>query len=186
MAADGGVFAYGTAPFEGAASSVALNSPIVDMVPTADGLGYWEVAADGGVFAYGDAGIRRLAGWDGPGHTDGRPWPPTRRPVATGWSSANGNVTAFNAPNLGPAADALPATPVVGIAATADGKGYWEVTRSGAVYAYGDAAYQGPAAALDPAAPIVSITAQPGSGGYWLVGADGGVFAYGAGYYGAG
>ena len=48
MGADGGVFAFGNAPFEGAASTLPLNSPIVDLVPTADGNGYWEIAADGG------------------------------------------------------------------------------------------------------------------------------------------
>jgi hypothetical protein len=32
-----------------------LNSPVVGMVPTADGKGYWLIAADGGVFTFGDA-----------------------------------------------------------------------------------------------------------------------------------
>ena len=32
-----------------------LNAPIVGMVPSADGAGYFMVAADGGVFAFGDA-----------------------------------------------------------------------------------------------------------------------------------
>ena len=101
--------------------------------------------------------------------------------------AADGTVTAFDAPALGPEPDALPVAPVVGTAATADGKGLWEVTRTGAVYAYGDAPFLGPDAPLDPQAPISAITADPAaSGGYWLVGVDGGVFAYGAGFYGAG
>ena len=50
------------ARFEGAASTLPLNSPIVDLVPTADGNGYWEVAADGGVFAFGDAGFHGSLG----------------------------------------------------------------------------------------------------------------------------
>ncbi len=62
VAADGGVFAFGNAPFKGAASTLSLNSPIVDLVPTADGRGYWEVASDGGVFAYGDAGFHGSLG----------------------------------------------------------------------------------------------------------------------------
>jgi hypothetical protein len=82
-------------------------------------------------------------------------------------------------------AGALPA-PTVGIASNADGKGLWEVTRTGAVYTYGDAAFQGPYTPLQPAAPIEGITADQSTGGYWLVGADAGVYAYGAGFYGAG
>ncbi len=55
VAADGGVFAYGSARFLGSASNLTLRAPIVGMAPTPDGGGYWLVAADGGVFAYGDA-----------------------------------------------------------------------------------------------------------------------------------
>ena len=31
------------------------NKPIVGMLATVDGAGYWEVAADGGLFSFGDA-----------------------------------------------------------------------------------------------------------------------------------
>ena len=34
-----------------------LNKPVVGMVATSTGKGYWMVAADGGVFTYGDAGF---------------------------------------------------------------------------------------------------------------------------------
>jgi len=209
VAADGGVFAYGAAPFLGAASKLTLNSPIVDLVPTADGLGYWEVASDGGVFAFGDAGFYGSLG----GTAQAAPTVGMAADSATGgyWLvSSDGSVTAFNAPAIGP--QALPAAPatsttsttttlpgapaapavrpgetVVAIAATSDGKGIWEVTRSGAVFAYGSAPFLGPLTNLNAAAPVTSITADPAAtGGYWLVSADGGVFAYGAGFYGAG
>ena len=55
-AADGGVFAFGPAPFEGAAGGQHLNAPVVGMAATPDGGGYWLVAADRGVFSFGDAG----------------------------------------------------------------------------------------------------------------------------------
>jgi hypothetical protein len=55
-AADGGVFAFGPAPFEGSAGGQHLNAPVVGMAATPDGGGYWLVAADGGVFSFGDAG----------------------------------------------------------------------------------------------------------------------------------
>ena len=100
--------------------------------------------------------------------------------------AADGTVTAFDAPALGPAAGDLPAAPVVGIASTADGNGVWEVTRDGAVFAYGDAGFRGPVGQLQPAAPIEGIAADAPTGGYWMVGADGGVYCFGAGFYGAG
>ena len=56
-ALDGGVFAYGDAPFYGSMGATHLNQPIVGMAATPDGKGYWLVAADGGIFSYGDAGF---------------------------------------------------------------------------------------------------------------------------------
>ena len=66
VASDGGIFSFGNAGFYGsipglglapAGSGLAhsLNAPIVGMVPSADGGGYFMVAADGGVFTFGDA-----------------------------------------------------------------------------------------------------------------------------------
>ena len=54
-ASDGGVFAFGTAPFYGSMGGLPLNQPMVGMATTPDGHGYWLVAADGGLFAFGDA-----------------------------------------------------------------------------------------------------------------------------------
>ena len=77
-------------------------------------------------------------------------------------------------------------SPVVDIAATADGKGYWEVTADGGVYAYGDAVFQGPSTPISPGVPVVGVTADPASGGYRLAALDGGVFAFGSPFLGAG
>jgi len=44
----------------------------------------------------------------------------------------------------------------VGVVPTADGRGYWVVTRQGAVYRFGDA---GPVAPLRPAAPLIGALA---------------------------
>ena len=55
VASDGGIFAFGDAPFYGSMGSSVLNQPVVGMTPTPSGHGYWFVASDGGVFNYGDA-----------------------------------------------------------------------------------------------------------------------------------
>ncbi len=57
VAADGGVFAFGTAQFSGSMGGQKLNAPVVGITATPTGKGYWEVAADGGVFAFGTAGF---------------------------------------------------------------------------------------------------------------------------------
>ena len=56
-AADGGVFAFGSAGFFGSTGNLRLNQPIVGMAPTPSGGGYWLVARDGGIFAFGSAGF---------------------------------------------------------------------------------------------------------------------------------
>jgi hypothetical protein len=51
-AADGGVFAFGDAPFEGSMGGQSLNAPVAGMVPY--GSGYLMIATDGGVFDFSD------------------------------------------------------------------------------------------------------------------------------------
>ncbi len=78
------------------------------------------------------------------------------------------------------------AAPIVGMAATPDGGGYWLVGADGGVLAYGDAKYFGGTGALRLYAPIVDMAPTPDGRGYWLVSLDGGVFPFGdAKYYGS-
>jgi N-acetylmuramoyl-L-alanine amidase len=101
---------------------------------------------------------------------------------ATGgyWLAAtDGGVFSFGAPFEG-SAGALPLrSPVVGMAATADGNGYRLVASDGGVFAYGDAAYLGSMGGLPLNRPVVGMAAAPDGTGYWLVASDGGVFSYG-------
>ena len=69
--------------------------------------------------------------------------------------------------------------PIVGMAATADGRGYWLVASDGGVFAYGDAQFSGSAGATHLNEPIVGMAPTADGDGYWLVASDGGVFAYG-------
>lgn len=47
VAADGGIFAFGDAPFFGSTGNMRLNSPVVAMAAHPNGQGYWMVASDG-------------------------------------------------------------------------------------------------------------------------------------------
>jgi hypothetical protein len=73
----------------------------------------------------------------------------------------------------------LSRSPLVGVASTRSGDGYWLARRDGSVRAFGDGVYRGSAVALPLAQPIVGIVATRSGNGYWLVAADGGVFSYG-------
>ncbi len=76
--------------------------------------------------------------------------------------------------------------PVVGMAETPGGGGYWEVGSDGGIFSFGNAAFHGSTGSLHLNAPIVGMAATPDGGGYWLVASDGGIFDYGdAGFYGS-
>jgi streptogramin lyase len=179
---DGGVFAFGTAPFLGSLPSSGIHSaaPIVGMGAAPNGGGYWLVGADGGVFAFGDAGFF--------GSLPSRGITPTSAvvgmvPTTDGrgyWLvEVDGQVVAFgDARDVGEMSGGANS---VGIAAT--GGGYWIANDRGGVAAVGAAKSFGslPTATppVEPSAPIVSIARTSTSDGYWLAGADGGVFAFG-------
>ncbi len=70
-------------------------------------------------------------------------------------------------------------TPVVGMASTPSGNGYWLVDAAGGVSAHGAAVSDGSMAGHPLNAPIAHIVSTPDGGGYWLVAADGGIFTFG-------
>ena len=61
-AADGGIFAFGSAPYGGSQGGQPLNAPIVGIAANPAGAGYWEVASDGGIFSFGGAPFWGSAG----------------------------------------------------------------------------------------------------------------------------
>ena len=69
--------------------------------------------------------------------------------------------------------------PVVGMAATPTGNGYWMTAADGGIFAFGDALFEGSMGAKPLNRPIVGMAASPDGGGYWLAAADGGVFNFG-------
>jgi hypothetical protein len=76
--------------------------------------------------------------------------------------------------------------PLVGLAATPDGKGYWLTASDGGVFSFGDANFYGSTGSIKLNRPIVAIAATPDGKGYWLTATDGGVFSFGdANFYGS-
>jgi subtilase family serine protease len=191
VAADGGTFSFGDAGFYGSIPGLGLapagtadagrrlNAPVVGLVPSSDGGGYFMVAADGGVFAFGDAKFEgscpSIGGCSGtavaivPDGSGNGYWLVT----------SNGAVYPFgDAPSLGsPGSGAAAVTSAV---ATPDGKGYWILFANGAVAQYGDAPKLGDATGTAGGAnPATAIFATADGGGFWIATINGSVYNYG-------
>ncbi len=91
-----------------------------------------------------------------------------------------GFVTGFGAAS-GVAALSLPhmAAPLVGVASTPNGRGFWAVASDGGVFTGGTARFFGSVGGLHLSQPVVGISPTPSGLGYWLVAADGGIFSFG-------
>jgi hypothetical protein len=99
---------------------------------------------------------------------------PYREVTATG-----GIYTFGGASFLGSVAGTSLNAPVVGVAATADGAGYWMDAADGGVFSFGDAQFHGSMGGRPLNKPIVGMAATPDGKGYWEVASDGGIFAFG-------
>ncbi|HVL92430.1 MAG TPA: CAP domain-containing protein [Acidimicrobiales bacterium] len=165
-AADGSVFAQGTAGYFGSMSGRGLSHPVVGMAVTPSGKGYWLVARDGGIFAFGDAAF---AGSTGAIRLNQPIVGMAADPDGAGYwfVAADGGVFAFDAPFAGSATGKLTGDDkVTGMAAHPSGQGYWLVTARGTVFAFGPAEAHGDAAGT--ARYIAGVTAHPGGKGYWM------------------
>lgn len=180
VGADGGVFAFGDAPYEGSLPGDGISvHDIVGIAATPDGGGYWLVGADGGVYAFGDAGFDGSMGGT---YLNAPVVGIAATPDGAGYwlVASDGGVFAFgNATFDGSMVGEHLGAPVRGMAATSDGQGYWLVAQDGGVFTFGDARFFGSAAGGPQAFSMVGIAATPDGGGYWLLGQDGGVFTFG-------
>jgi sugar lactone lactonase YvrE len=189
-ASDGGVFSYGDTQFYGSIPGLglhpagsglpnSLNAPIVGMVPSADGGGYFMVASDGGVFAFGDAHFAGscpgIGGCSGaavavmPDASGNGYWLVTQ----TGSVYTFGDASYYGAPgNTG--------SPVTSAVRTPNGGGYWILTANGTVHDYGDASNYGDATgSFGGSNPATAIFTTSDGGGYWIASANGTVNQYG-------
>jgi hypothetical protein len=189
-ASDGGIFSFGDSTYYGSLPELgfhpagsgqpqSLNAPIVGMVPSVTGHGYFMVASDGGVFAFGDAkfqgscpGIGGCAGVavavmpdrSGKGY-----WLVTN----VGGVYAFGDASFYGAPTPS-------SVPVVDAVATSDGRGYWLLFANGVVDNFGDAVnYGAPVGYVNGFNPATTIFPTLDSRGYWVASARGDVFSYG-------
>jgi hypothetical protein len=141
--ADGGVFAYGTAPFFGSLAGTRLGGPIVAITTNPNVNGYWLTGSDGAVHPFGGAGTFG----DMAQRSLNQPIVAmTTTPDGQGYwlTAADGGVFAFgDAPFLGSMAGQHLNAPVTGIATTPDGHGYWLTAADGGVFAFGDAPFLG-------------------------------------------
>ncbi len=109
--------------------------------------------------------------------------------AGTGWSASDGGVFAFGDAAFHGSTGAIAlASPIVGMATTPDGGGYWLVASDGGVFALGDAAFDGsvPRQGIVSHAPVTGIVGTTDGRGYWIVGQDGSLYSYGdAGFLGS-
>jgi hypothetical protein len=73
--------------------------------------------------------------------------------------------------------------PVVDVAATPSGHGYWVATSEGGAFALGDAVFPASMGTINQ--PIVGTAATPSGQGYWLVAADGAITFGDAQFFGS-
>ncbi len=190
VASDGGIFSFGDSTYYGSLPGIgfhpngsglpkSLNAPIVGMVPTFTGHGYFMVASDGGVFAFGDAkfegscpGIGGCAGSAVavmPDRTGNGYWLVTN----VGAVYAFGDATYYGSP-------AAASVHVVDAVATSNGQGYWLLYANGVVANFGDATNFGaPVGYVNGFNPATTIFPTADNQGYWVASARGDVFSYG-------
>jgi SpoIID/LytB domain protein len=185
VAPDGGLFAFGNAPYYGSMGGTRLNQPVVGMAAKHDSAGYWMVARDGGIFAFGSAKFFGSMG----GQRLNQPvvgMAPT--PSGNGYwlVASDGGIFSFgDARFFGSTGSIRLNQPVVGMAATATGNGYWMVAADGGIFAFGDAKFHGSTGSIRLNQPVVGMTPDRNGNGYWLVAADGGIFAFNVPFHGS-
>jgi len=165
VATDGGIFAFGGAPYYGSTGGMVLNKPVVGMASAPDGGGYWLVASDGGIFSYGDA---QFYGSTGSLVLNKPVIGMITGPGGNGYFlvASDGGIFSFGSAPFYGSLGGLPIKhPIVAAAAISDGSGYWFTDGAGLVSNFGAARYYGSAPA-NLFRPIVGMADAPGNGSF--------------------
>ena len=181
VASDGGVFAFGDAPFEGSMGGTRLNQPVVGMAADTQTGGYWLVARDGGIFAFNAPFYGSMGGVSLAAPVVGM----TSTPDGNGyWLVAkDGGVFAFgDAPFYGSVGGAANAS-IVGMAVDSRTGGYRLATADGGFWWFNSSSDGWVTSPLN--APVVGIATDSATDGYWMDASDGGVFAFNAAFLGS-
>ena len=98
---------------------------------------------------------------------------------------SDGEVAAFgDAANLGDLKEINLNRPIVDMASTPSGNGYWLVASDGGIFSFGDAQFHGSTGAMTLNKPMTSLVQT--RLGYDLVAEDGGVFNFNSPFLGSG
>ena len=177
VASDGGIFAFGNAPFYGSMGGQHLNQPIVGMAATPDGRRLLAGGRRRRHLLFGDA---HFYGSTGNIHLNQPIVGMTATQDGGGYwfTASDGGVFAFGDAEFYGSLGAVPQSrPIVAITGTADSGGYWFANNNGAVTAYGDATYWGSAPQVLNR-PIVGMAQATGSGNFTGSSYPSGSFGY--------
>lgn len=181
LSADGGIFAFGAAPFFGTANEAPCKGSWVALQRWPDGAGLVALASDGSIASIGGSGAEEdmVAPLSSAPAIDIAVLPRERGLWvldAAGGVFTMGDAGFFGSvPGLGSSARTAP---VVAMSATPTGMGYWILDRDGGIYCFGDAEDCGsvPRLSLDvPPAPAVDLVTSPTGAGYAVLESDGSI-----------
>jgi len=169
VAADGGVFAFGDAAFEGSCPGIGgCAGSAVSVMPDATGHGYWLVTDTGYVYTFGDAPDDGAPVDDNGGQAlpSGAVTSAVRTPdglgywvlIVDGFVLPFGDANIYGATNGDALGSVTQQNPATAIFATGDKLGYWIASANGSVYDYGDAPADGSMAGVQLNGPIVAAT----------------------------
>jgi hypothetical protein len=188
VAANGQVFAFGSAPYLGSISA-QFPALIADMASTPDGKGYWLVGTDGSVYTFGNAryyGSIPYGTIPGSGCKIGNAACPTpitsmaSTPDGKGYwlLGSNGSVYTYGDATFHGAEGIFPGNYAVSISSTPDGHGYWITDNAGNSYPFGDAPYLGQVGYPGNSQPnsIISSRFEANAYGFWAADELGGVY----------
>ena len=99
--------------------------------------------------------------------------------TAAAAATHDNEVYAFGSASFRGSTDGFPLSrPIVAMASTADGSGYWLVASDGGIFAF-NAPFYGALTGWPLSQPVTGMTATPSGKGYWLVTGNGSVFPFG-------